>query len=458
MPTKVPAAARVVALGDLHGDLQKALRAFRLAKLIDDQGSWIGGETVCVQHPPPQEAAVVGGHVYVLIGNHETMNVASNHRYCTAGSNLELARWARWQELGQRLKAKCCPEQPTTSWWPQPSAARAASSGSSSKSSSSVMTSSSLIAAQQHFSRTAMLQPGSVVTKRFMADHPLVLQVGSSMFVHGGILPAHVEYGLEKVNKDIQSWFLEGDLHDAPSFVRGATSLVWARDYSAEDEKRCDCAMLKEVLQVVEILDDKIVRRLHETTEPELLGTTSKETQTPPLLSLPLRLLSTELSHSFDMDASPCCWICLGDEADYRGRLPEVICGCSTRPAHATCMSRWRLQRAGTFEEKICSSCLQDHKTAWYDHLIDDDLMTSPINPVMAVVFKGTTRMIKVKLGPEGKVKFERTVKDQFGIPQYLAFDVVFDVKAPGEDTGEGGQGLTLKGIGAFDAVGGFEF
>eukprot|EP00798_Chlamydomonas_sp_ICE-L_P019477 gene19477-26138_t len=175
--------------------------------------------------------------------------------------------------------------------------------------------------------------------------------------------------------------------------------------------------------------------------------------QPPAPAVLPLRLLGSELSHSFDMDASPCCWICLGDEADYRGRLPEVICGCSTRPAHATCMSRWRLQRAGTSEEKTCRFCLQDHKTAWDDDLIDDDLRTSPIHPVMAVVYEGITHMIQVKSGPEGKAEFERTVKDLFGFPQSWAFDVAFDVNAPGEDTGEEGQGLTLKGIGAFDAA-----
>ena len=29
----------------------------------------------------------------------------------------------------------------------------------------------------------------------------LPVQVGSSLFVHGGVLPAHVEYGLERINK-----------------------------------------------------------------------------------------------------------------------------------------------------------------------------------------------------------------------------------------------------------------
>ena len=44
-----PAAPRLVAVGDLHGDLQAAQRAFRLAGLVDEDGHWRGGSTVCVQ-------------------------------------------------------------------------------------------------------------------------------------------------------------------------------------------------------------------------------------------------------------------------------------------------------------------------------------------------------------------------------------------------------------------------
>lgn len=49
VPSVLPAAERLVAIGDLHGDLRKALRAFRLAGLIDERGRWSGGSTVCVQ-------------------------------------------------------------------------------------------------------------------------------------------------------------------------------------------------------------------------------------------------------------------------------------------------------------------------------------------------------------------------------------------------------------------------
>ena len=48
-PTFLPAVPRLVAIGDLHGDMQKARRAFRLGGLVDANDRWIGGTTTAVQ-------------------------------------------------------------------------------------------------------------------------------------------------------------------------------------------------------------------------------------------------------------------------------------------------------------------------------------------------------------------------------------------------------------------------
>ena len=52
----LPAVERLVAIGDLHGDFEKAQRAFRVGGLIDEQDRWTGGTTTAVQvqnHPAP---------------------------------------------------------------------------------------------------------------------------------------------------------------------------------------------------------------------------------------------------------------------------------------------------------------------------------------------------------------------------------------------------------------------
>lgn len=55
------------------------------------------------------------------------------------------------------------------------------------------------------------------------------------MFVHGGVLPSHVEYGLDNINKETREWLLgnaDGPLlkrAPPPKFLRGADAVVWAR-------------------------------------------------------------------------------------------------------------------------------------------------------------------------------------------------------------------------------------
>src|SRR4051812_18225065 len=90
---QLPAVERIVAIGDLHGDVSALRAALRLAGAIDEAGKWIGGKLVVVQtgdqldrgDDEPQildlfqrlriEAAAAGGAVHVLNGNHEVMNV-----------------------------------------------------------------------------------------------------------------------------------------------------------------------------------------------------------------------------------------------------------------------------------------------------------------------------------------------------------------------------------------------
>ena len=49
VPTRHRDAPRIVAIGDLHGDLDATRRVLRLARAIDDDDRWIGGSLVVVQ-------------------------------------------------------------------------------------------------------------------------------------------------------------------------------------------------------------------------------------------------------------------------------------------------------------------------------------------------------------------------------------------------------------------------
>lgn len=47
--TWLPAAKRLIAIGDIHGDLTKACAALQVAQVIDEHDRCIDGETVVVQ-------------------------------------------------------------------------------------------------------------------------------------------------------------------------------------------------------------------------------------------------------------------------------------------------------------------------------------------------------------------------------------------------------------------------
>jgi hypothetical protein len=82
-----------------------------------------------------------------------------------------------------------------------------------------------------------------------LAQRNVVLIIGDNVFVHGGVLPEHIEYGLERVNAEVRTWLL-GD-GPKPEHILKTGSLVWARDYSDEVVDESDCRTLSEVLSVL---------------------------------------------------------------------------------------------------------------------------------------------------------------------------------------------------------------
>src|SRR5512140_1089804 len=103
IPLRIPAPKRMVAIGDLHGDLGGTRAALRAAGAIDEHDKWIGGDLVVVQTGDvldrgdderavlellerlSTEAKAAGGALIQLLGNHELMNAAGDFRYVTPG-------------------------------------------------------------------------------------------------------------------------------------------------------------------------------------------------------------------------------------------------------------------------------------------------------------------------------------------------------------------------------------
>ncbi len=201
-----PAPERLVALGDLHGDLDHTRRALRLAGAIDERDHWIGGKLVVVQTGDAidrgdddraildlidalkKQASAAGGEFIALLGNHEIMNASLDFRYVTPGG---FAMFGNDKE-----------------------------------------------------GRAAAFAPGGPYA--LLESHrPVMIKVGDSVFVHGGILPKHVSYGLDRMNDELDAW-LETKRPDPPAVVVGEDGPVWTRAYS--DGPAPDCATLRTAL------------------------------------------------------------------------------------------------------------------------------------------------------------------------------------------------------------------
>jgi Calcineurin-like phosphoesterase len=210
------AAPRIVAIGDLHGDLSSATRALRLAGAIDADHAWAGGPLVVVQtgdeidrrdddravldeiQSLKAQAAAAGGALVALLGNHEIMNASMDFRYVTPGGFAAFSAFAD---------------------------ASAAEAG-----------------------RASAFHPGGRYAT-LLADRPLFAKVGDTVFVHGGILPKHVRYGLDRMNDEVDAWLL-GRRAAPPTPLVAEDGPLWTRAYSTTSEEP-DCNALDEALSAV---------------------------------------------------------------------------------------------------------------------------------------------------------------------------------------------------------------
>ncbi len=201
---RFPAAERVVAIGDLHGDLASAREALRLAGAIDGQDKWIGGKMVLVQvgdqldrgDDEPQilqllerladEASQSGGAVHVLNGNHELMNVVGDLRYVTPDGMHDYAN----------VKV------PTNARFPPGFPADAKG-------------------------RAAAFAPGSELARK-LAERNTIAIVGDTLFAHAGVLQKHITYGVGRINDEVRR-FLRGELPTLPEVVGSDDAPVWTR-------------------------------------------------------------------------------------------------------------------------------------------------------------------------------------------------------------------------------------
>ena len=198
--------ARIVAIGDIHGEIDGFKSILRAAGLTDAGGRWSGGRTQLIQTGDytdrgagtravldllmalEPQARSAGGRAFALLGNHEVMNLIGDFRDVTpeifatfADANSEKKRnqeWERYARIGAQKLAKGEPvadvyRQTREAW---------------------------LAARPPGFVeyREAFLPRGKYGA--WLRGKPIVTEVNGTIFMHAGIAPAQAPLKLDDLN------------------------------------------------------------------------------------------------------------------------------------------------------------------------------------------------------------------------------------------------------------------
>lgn len=252
----ITATGRIVAIGDIHGDIQKFLDCLFIAGLIvqDEDGiRWIGGDATVVQlgdvldrgdaeistilllRELDKQARHHGGAVYMLNGNHESLNVAGDFRYVTPGAFWESAMAAGLREEDARRSNEAILQ-----------------------------------------ARWSLYRPGGVMAKE-LSRNPTVLIVNNEIvFAHGGLLPHHVSYGVQRINDEVARWMKGADCSDGssptPPFTAmgDSNSVMWNRTFGKERCSPYDRMQMK--MQLDSTLDQLGAKAMVVGHTPQMSG------------------------------------------------------------------------------------------------------------------------------------------------------------------------------------------
>lgn len=224
MPSILPAVKRIIVIGDIHGDWNMSIKVLKLAKLIDNNNSWIGGDTVVVQVGDMvdrcrysgipcnmkgatendegndwkilqfftklhKEAKEVGGAVYSLIGNHELMNVRGDFRYVS---------YEGLREFDNYIKAD------------------------------------GTVIEDGMTARRWAFAPGNDISEFMACTRQMALIIGKNLFAHAGVLPKIAKkYNVTRLNQILSLYLLDmvksSDYTDI--FDSSESSPLWNRVY-----------------------------------------------------------------------------------------------------------------------------------------------------------------------------------------------------------------------------------
>ncbi|KAJ9057677.1 hypothetical protein DSO57_1020413 [Entomophthora muscae] len=205
---------RIVAVGDIHGDIAHAKIVMHMAGATDKEGNWIGGSDLTLVQTGDvldrgkdtielfkwlmklkDQAKKAGGKFVMLLGNHEIMNLRGSLNYVTEEEKQTFA------SPEERKKA---------------------------------------------FSKDGWIG-------KFLRTLPMSIVIDGTVFVHGGITKSYIKNGISKMNEEASEYIREDTedmLKSRELFKQSSDSPVWYRGYYEKPEPEA-CEELKEVLKLL---------------------------------------------------------------------------------------------------------------------------------------------------------------------------------------------------------------
>jgi hypothetical protein len=246
-----PQVQRLLAIGDLHGDLKATILSLKMAGVISQDISnherdikkihWTGGESfvvqlgdqidrvrpsslyqnlcrpddpeliedegndlkiMCLFDQLDKEAREVGGRCISILGNHELMNADGDFRYV---SPREFCEFGNYFRASRSQKNRDVPFG--------------------------------------YVERKSAFARGGVLAKRMAAYRYAIVQVGSWLFVHGSLHPdVAKKYSISKINQSISNWLLNTNKEDTEDIdflyhnENDTVSPFWSRLYSDHED------------------------------------------------------------------------------------------------------------------------------------------------------------------------------------------------------------------------------
>jgi hypothetical protein len=213
---------KIIAVGDLHGDLQAWLTIAKAAGVMTADGHWAGGRTTLVQlgdiaDRGPDTLAIIrslqqlqaeaphaGGSVVVVLGNHEAMNLLGDYRYTTPGEyaafaddrsvarreRVYMANRKQLEAAAHAVDPKVLPSQVRQQWLAQ-----------------------TPLGWVEH--RVAWSPAGEI--GKWATNNAAVVKIGGTLFVHGGISAEYARQPLDAVNRRVAAAMAAAD--DNPNSV-----------------------------------------------------------------------------------------------------------------------------------------------------------------------------------------------------------------------------------------------